>query len=144
MGFIATALIVGTVGVGAALLIKESLKELDRKSTPCNFDNGISQEEFNEIIKNECQEIKRITDFTVSDTTLRAYVKSQSGISEWKFKIDFNDYGKITGNYWLSSNNNDSQIPEVVAKRIKNSIQSKLNESIKTKSMDNCCSDEEC
>ena len=122
MGFITTALIVGTVGVGAALLIKESLKELDRKSTPCNFDNGISQEEFNEIIKNECQEIKRITDFTVSDNTLRAYVKSQSGISEWKFKIDFNDYGRITGKYWIYNENSDSNIPSIIAERIKENI----------------------
>lgn len=127
MGFLTTALLVGLVGAGVVMLVKDSIKELDRKGTPCNFDNEISKDEFNEIVEKELKAIKRINDFSINDTVIRARVCSQSGISEWRFTVDFNDYGKITGNYWLNSKNNDSQIPESVAENIKKSIISVLN-----------------
>lgn len=127
MGFLTTALLVGLAGAGVAMFVKDSIKELDRKGTPCNFDNGISRTEFNEIVEKELKAIKRINDFSINDTVIRARVRSQSGISEWRFTVDFNDYGKITGNYWLNSKNNDSQIPESVAENIKKSIISVLN-----------------
>ncbi len=127
MGFLTTALLVGLAGAGVVMLVKDSIKELDRKGTPCNFDNGISKDEFNEIVEKELKAIKRINDFSINDTVIRARVRSQSGISEWRFTVDFNDYGKITGNYWLNSKNNDSQIPESVAENIKKSIMSVLN-----------------
>ena len=127
MGFLTTALLVGLAGAGVVMLVKDSIKELDRKGTPCNFDNGISKDEFNEIVEKELKAIKRINDFSINDTVIRARVRSQSGISEWRFTVDFNDYGKITGNYWLNSKNNDSQIPESVAENIKKSIISVLN-----------------
>ena len=111
------------------MLIKDTLKEAERKETPCNFDNGISKSEFYEIIEKECTAIKRIKEFTVDGPVVRAKVSSQSGISEWRFKIDFNDYGKITGNYWISTKNQDSKIPETIAKQIKASINMKLNSS---------------
>ena len=122
MGFLTTALLVGLAGAGVVMLVKDSIKELDRKGTPCNFDNGISKDEFNEIVEKELKAIKRINDFSINDTVIRARVRSQSGISEWRFTVDFNDYGKITGNYWLNSKNNDSQIPKSVAENIKKSI----------------------
>ena len=127
MGFLTTALLVGLAGAGVVMLVKDSIKELDRKGTPCNFDNGISKDEFNEIVEKELKAIKRINDFSINDTVIRARVRSQSGISEWRFTVDFNDYGKITGNYWLNSKNNDSQIPKSVAENIKKSIISVLN-----------------
>lgn len=50
-------------------------------------------------------------------------VLSQSGISEWEFELDFNDYGKITGSYWIYSDNYDSMIPKALG----NSIQEEIN-----------------
>ncbi len=49
-------------------------------------------------------------------------VESQSGLSEWSFTIDFNDYGHITGEYWITTDNDDSIIPERVAGRIREAI----------------------
>ena len=34
MGFLATSLLVGVIGAGAIMLIKDSIKETERKSTP--------------------------------------------------------------------------------------------------------------
>lgn len=126
MGFLSTALIVGVVGAGAVMLIRDSIKEAERKATPCNFDNGISQTKFNSIIEIEIKKVDRIESFSINETTVRAWVRSQSGMSEWRFKIDFNDYGKITGNYWLTSKNTDSKIPESIAENIKKAIQRTL------------------
>ena len=128
MGFLTTALIVGVVGAGVASLLKDSIKEIDRKGTPCNFDNGIDKETFYAIIEKECQAINRIENYQIDGTLIRAKVRSQSGISEWKFTIDYNDYGKITGNYWITSKNSDSKIPETLANRIKQGIMEYLRE----------------
>lgn len=49
-------------------------------------------------------------------------VRSQSGLTEWDFTIDFNDYGKISGAYWLWSENEDSLIPEYIAKEMQKKI----------------------
>lgn len=45
-------------------------------------------------------------------------VDYRSGLTEWCFKIDFNDYGHVTGNYWLSSDNDDAKIPSYIANNI--------------------------
>lgn len=43
---------------------------------------------------------------------MNCIVQSQSGISEWEFWVDFNDYGHITGRFWWHTDNSDSNIPE--------------------------------
>jgi len=43
-------------------------------------------------------------------------------LSEWNFKVDFNDYGHLTGQYWLTSDNDDSNIPSHVADNISSMI----------------------
>ena len=55
---------------------------------------------------------------------------SQSGISEWDFELDFNDYGKITGTYWISSDNYDSMIPETLGNLIQKAISDVYNQNI--------------
>ena len=62
--------------------------------------------------------IKRIRSLQVEGPVISGTVRSQSGLSDWSFKIDFNDYGKLTGSYWLTSGNKVSNIPTVLADRI--------------------------
>ena len=55
-------------------------------------------------------------------------VKTNSGINDWNFKLDFNDYGKISGQYWISfDNNKESDIPRVYGDRLKDEIIKGLN-----------------
>lgn len=122
MGFITGTLIALAVGAGAVLFCKSEAEERQRRNTPCNFDNGISKEEFITIAESVCKPIKRITKFSIEGPIIKATVRSQSGISDWKFSIDFNDYGKITGRYCISGGNSDSKIPSSVAERIKEII----------------------
>lgn len=121
---------VGLIGAGIAAirrdakLNKEAAEEEERrKNTPCDFVDGISQTDFDQMALSSCKHIKRLTDVYTDGPIVYGTVRSQSGISSWSFKIDFNDYGHITGQYWIASDNNDSDIPSAIAKRISSSIE---------------------
>lgn len=118
MGFLFNALAVGLVLKTISDNRKEKEEELIRNRKACRFDGRISEEVFREIAQKAGKGIKRIKTIVVSNAKVYGVVRSQSGISEWGFLIDFNDYGKLTGRYWLSSDNSDSEIPRIVADRI--------------------------
>ena len=98
---------------------KREREEKERRlSYPCDFNNNITKEDFITAVYACQKSIKRIKNITIDGVTVHGLVTSQSGLSEWEFSIDFNDYGKLTGNYWIESDNEDSVIPEVLAKKI--------------------------
>ena len=97
-------------------------KEERRMNSYCGFTDGISQEEFEAIALSSKKRIKRLTDISVEGPIVYGTVQSHSGISEWCFKVDFNDFGHLTGNYWLSTDNDDSDIPYRVAESIQDAI----------------------
>jgi hypothetical protein len=118
MGFWTGVALAGLAAFGIKK-IKDEINETNkRKSIACDFDNGISEKEFNEIVIRIGKGIKRISSLYANGTNVYGVVRSQSGISEWKFYIDFNDYGNLTGRYWITSDNDDSDIPKIVAERI--------------------------
>ncbi len=118
MGFLLKALGVG-LAVAGVKKIKHNIEEENRrKNTVCRFDGEISKEEFYVMVKRGGKGIRRITSLYAEGAMVYGTVRSQSGISDWRFRIDFNDYGKLTGAYWLSTDNDDSDIPKIVADRI--------------------------
>ena len=114
--------IIGVIGVlinrGRKDAEERTEEERRRTSKPCTFSDGISREQFEEIVKKSGKHIKRIANLSVDGTTVYGTVRAQSGLSEWNFRIDFNDYGHLTGEYWLFSDNDDSNIPKRVADNI--------------------------
>ena len=119
----------------AGLLISISQKERKRKhqesvrrNTPCVFCDGFSEYEFEHLVKQVGQRIRRISDISVCGPIVYGVVQSQSGISEWNFTLDFNDYGHVTGKYWISSDNDDSGIPERLGDMIQSAINDYLSE----------------
>ena len=128
MGFLLNAIGIGLVVVGAKKIKHDAEEEKRRKNTVCRFDN-ISKEEFNIMVRRGGKGIKRLTNLCVKDAIVYGTVRSQSGLSDWNFKIDFNDYGKLTGTFWLSTDNDDSEIPVVVANRIAQQIKDYSNGS---------------
>ena len=100
--------------------------EKRRRNTPCYFNNGITQNEFNDIVQSTKKHIKRLISLTTEGPIVYGKVRSQSGISIWKFTLDFNDFGEITGAYWKTSENYDSDIPQLIGDSIQGAIQDLL------------------
>ena len=103
MGKIFNAIAVVTAGTGLLILGKKArekaTEEKRRKSICCSFNDGISQNEFNDMICLSIKNIKRLSETHIDGVILYGTVLSKSGISTWSFSIDFNDYGHITGRY---------------------------------------------
>ncbi len=117
MGFWEIAL-----GGGLLYLAKKtreiSEEEKRRKATPCKFNDGISKGQFDDLVEKSARYLQNITDLSIDGPVVSATVRSHSGLSEWDFEIDYNDYGHITGRYWLSTENHDSSLPQKLADNI--------------------------
>lgn len=97
-------------------------KEIQRKNTLCVFSAQLSKDEFEQIVLNVAKPIKRLT-VKISNQFVTGIVRTQSGIDTWEFCLDFNDFGKVTGNYWwVNKGNPDSKIPQSYATQLQNEI----------------------
>lgn len=83
-----------------------------RRNMPCFFCDGISQDDFEALARAAAHRIKRIHSISVHGAKVFATVESQTGLSDWHFNVDFNDWGHITGTYWTYTENSDSSIPK--------------------------------
>lgn len=84
----------------------------ERKAMPCFFCDGMSQEDFEALAQTAAKRIKRIRTISVRGAKVYATVESQTGLSDWDFNVDFNNWGHITGTYWTYTENDDSSIPK--------------------------------
>ena len=133
MGFLDGLVTASLIGFGIHALRKSNEKarqakedEEKRACTPCDFSDGISEEDFEDIAHKAAKRIKRIADVTVDGTLICVAVRTQSGINTWGFRLDFNDYGHITGSYWWKTDNHDSKIPEALGDMIQAAINQRL------------------
>lgn len=99
-----------------------------RKSVVCNFEEGISLEEFNTIAKKVAKKIKRIKNIDIDNGNITCSVISQTGSTEWEFNVDFNDWGHISGTRWTYTENFDSSIPEHYGDSVADEIKCLLEE----------------
>lgn len=100
--------------------------EINRRNSFCAFDDGITEKEFNMMAFRAANHIRRLN-VVVDGPRIEGFVESQSGISTWTFQIDFNDYGHITGNWWITYRENiDSSIPNRFADLMENEIRKAL------------------
>lgn len=97
-----------------------------RKRTAFRFYDDLSREEFSRIVAESRKGIKRLVSISCTGSTVTGVVRSQSKLTEWTFWLDFNDWGRLTGSYWITSENDDSVIPKVVGDRISSAIISKV------------------
>lgn len=97
-------------------------EEERRRNSPLSLNNGITLNEFVSMANHIASRTKRITCITVDGLVIHATVQSQSHLTEWNFSVDFNDYGHLTGKYWLSSDNDDSIIPQWFADKLSTAI----------------------
>lgn len=82
-----------------------------RRGMPCFFNDGLTSSDFIEIAERAGRKIKRIKSVSVRGAVIYCNVESQTRYSNWKFNVDFNDWGHVTGTYWIQTDNDDSAIP---------------------------------
>lgn len=108
---------------------KEEKQKEDFRRRNCYvyFSNGITENDFQTIaIKSISKIKKRKIGVSIDKAIVYGKVLSQTGLSSWNFSIDFNDYGLITGKYWILSENEDSSIPISIANNMKEMIEELL------------------
>ena len=121
----------GAVGLGLLALVNKANKEEQarieennrRKNTPCLFDGPISEEEFQAVVRSAAKSIRRLEVLEIDGPVVKCSVRSASGISTWEFCLDFNDYGNITGECWMETDNEESMIPSVLKERIQDELE---------------------
>lgn len=122
MGFL-LKVIGARIAISGIDKIKDNfLDESRRKNMVCHFDGEITKEEFYAIVKRCGNGMSRLTDIYADETMVYGTVRSQRDKSDWCFRIDFNDYGRLTGQYRLFSDNRSSDIPKYIAERIAEQI----------------------
>ena len=123
---------VGAVGVIAAAAYQQGKKQAlaqqnrrrrRRAAIPCTFPPELSEEEFERMAIRAAHRLKKKKVLVwVRNATIFGRVDSQSGLSQWKFSADFNDHGRITGEYRIWSENEDSLIPRRVAESVREAL----------------------
>lgn len=123
---IGAALLVGLAGA-AVEYTQASRQEVEkRKNTPFMFPCYMPPSLFESVAYASIRRIAkgRNLSIRVENHIVYGAIDSQSGASRWSFRLDYNDYGKLTGRYWLFSENDDSTIPKRIGDRIQDEIQS--------------------
>lgn len=103
-------------------LSEEEIADNRRKNTPFNFDSGISSNEFVSIAERCAYTISAICSLKVVGPIVYCKVSATRGNGTWNFRIDFNDYGHLTGNWWTYYEGDDSEIPVRLANLISDEI----------------------
>lgn len=90
-------------------------EEERRKNTPCSFCGAISESDFLIITKRSAKRFRRLKVSEIDGAKIHIKYYSQSGLSDYGAVIDFNDYGHITGKYWVINEHNASNLPTAFA-----------------------------
>lgn len=82
----------------------------------------ISPEEFRKIAEKAAVDLPRIVRTTVYGASILVTVESKTGLTEWTFALEFDNYGSLTGNYTVWTENEDSAIPDALGRRIQREL----------------------
>jgi len=106
--------------------MKEMLDNL-RSRTPCFFEDGLSFDEFNNIVQKAKAKTDRLLDVRVDGANIRCTYESQSGRNRYWFNLNFNDWGHITGVCWQSDNNyTNSNLPDYFSNMVQAEVKALL------------------
>lgn len=104
---------------------REAQETNRREHSPLCFDPWLTQSDFSELVQGVAERTRRVKYANVHGMNVTLGVASISGLTNWSAEIDFNDYGRLTGAYWLHTDNSDSLIPAHVADLVRAQIKSR-------------------
>lgn len=93
-----------------------------RRQMPCLFIGEPSPSAFKTLASEVASQFARIKSISVHGAVVYATVESQTGLSDWEFNVDFNNWGHIDGTYWTRSENDDSSIPKHFGKTLSGKV----------------------
>lgn len=136
MGLVDKALVGGAIALAGFLARtlyvdgqetkRQAEEEQRRKDSPLVFDTRLSYQDFQNLVGEIAKTTPRVIGVRISGLVVFLEVRSNSGLTTWSARIDFNDYGHLTGRYWLTTDNDQSPIPEFVANAVKAEIQKRV------------------
>lgn len=122
MGLLENATLGGIAWLGIkAFRAKQETRR--RKSSPLSFVDGITQEDFADLVAATARHTPRVVQAKVVGMAVHLRIESNSGLSCWSAEVDLNDYGRLTGSYWISSENSDSRVPRHFAEMLSTAIE---------------------
>jgi hypothetical protein len=122
---VATSLI-GSGVVRAYRFLRESNL---RKKSPLQFTDDLTQEDFIRLVNEVARTTPRLTEAVATGLTVAIEVRSNSGLTSWRAVIDFHDFGRPTGQYWIHTENKQSPIPLYFAKEIQRELRQRFHSS---------------
>lgn len=95
-----------------------------RHANPLDYGSGLTEVGFEQLVRSEAKKLKAIDECSVSDGEVTISWQSHSGKTFYDACIDFNDYGKLTGNFWVMRNTepNGSTLVDRFATRVATGI----------------------
>ncbi|WP_062518341.1 hypothetical protein [Demequina gelatinilytica] len=118
--------VVAAAGTVAALLLKDAAETRRRKGTPVAFDDRLPRHDFERLVAAAASRVPRLSSFDISGLAVTLRIRSNSGVSTWTAEADFNDYGTLTGRYWVTSANDQSPLPGFFADAVSEAVQLRL------------------
>ena len=120
---------VAIAGIAAKRVYGNFQETRRRKSSPLQFTEALSPMTFNEIVQEAARKTPRVKGIAITGMTVDLHIRSNTGLTSWNTEVDFNDYGRLTGTYWLNSENKDSVIPKFFADLVESEIIRRINSS---------------
>lgn len=120
----AGAVALAAFGVGFA--VKSAKETAKRRATPVEWDPRFPRETFHDVVNRTAEKLPRVYASHVDGLIVTIHVKSNTGLTSWKADVDFCDYGRLTGKYWITSENTQSPIPKALADAIVAEVHARL------------------
>lgn len=115
MSFVEKMLVGGGLAWLARTVHRNAVEEQRRRNSPLSFEDGLSRTDFEALATTTARQTSRVVRSEVVGMTVHLRIQSISGLSEWRARVDFNDYGHLTGRRWIESENENSQVPSLFA-----------------------------
>lgn len=117
---------VALAGLLARGVYRDAQETRRRRSSPLQFNEALTPVDFIEIVQEAARRTSRVRDAVVAGMTIVLHVRSNTGLSIWNAEVDFNDYGHLTGTYWLNTENSNSAIPKHFADLVQAEIMQRI------------------
>lgn len=97
-------------------------EEKKRRSSLPMFTDGISEAQFREFAFSAAKKTPRLDEVNIQGMSIELRIRSNSRLSVWSICIDFNDFGHLTGKYWIIGDENNSSVPTYFAREMQDLI----------------------